>query len=132
DGRRLERTAFIGGGRMRGPMSGRLLAAGHPVSVFDPSEAASAPLAHQGARVAGSAVEAARDAPLVFASLPSPDTVRSLAASIATVRGVEVFVDLSTSGPAASQAVAGMLDPVGIAAVDAPVSGGVKGAAAGT
>jgi 3-hydroxyisobutyrate dehydrogenase-like beta-hydroxyacid dehydrogenase len=43
-----------------------------------------------------------------------------------------VFVDLGTSGPAASQAVAATLAPAGIAAVDAPVSGGVKGAAAGT
>lgn len=117
---------------MGGPMAGRLLAAGHQVTVFDPSEAATALLARQGAQVASSAAGAARAAPLVFASLPSPATVRTLADQLADVRGVETFVDLSTSGPATSQAVAATLAPAGIAAVDAPVSGGVKGAAAGT
>jgi len=117
---------------MGGPMAGRLLAAGHRLTVFDPSEAATAPLARQGARVAGSAAEAAHAAPLVFASLPSPATVRALANEIAGVRGIQTFVDLSTSGPATSQAVAAALAPAGIAAVDAPVSGGIKGAAAGT
>ena len=117
---------------MGGPMAGRLLAAGHQVTVFDPSEADNALLARQGAQVASSAAGAARAAPLVFASLPSPATVRVLADQLADVRGVETFVDLSTSGPATSQAVAATLAPAGIAAVDAPVSGGVKGAAAGT
>jgi 3-hydroxyisobutyrate dehydrogenase-like beta-hydroxyacid dehydrogenase len=77
-------------------------------------------------------VEAARGADIVMSSLPSPATVRALAAELAGVAGVSVFVDLSTSGPAAAQAVASLLAPAGIAAVDAPVSGGVKGAAAGT
>ncbi len=117
---------------MGGPMAARLLAAGHQVTVFDPQQAAVEALVRQGARAAASAAEAASDAPLVFASLPSPATVRVLASDLATVAGVAVFVDLSTSGPAASQAVASMLAPAGISAVDAPVSGGVKGAAAGT
>ena len=117
---------------MGGSMAGRLLAAGHQVTVFDPSEADNALLARQGAQVASSAAGAARAAPLVFASLPSPATVRVLADQLADVRGVETFVDLSTSGPATSQAVAATLALAGIAAVDAPVSGGVKGAAAGT
>jgi 3-hydroxyisobutyrate dehydrogenase-like beta-hydroxyacid dehydrogenase len=117
---------------MGGPMAGRLLAAGHHVSVFDPSAAAVGALTAQGARGAASAIEAAHGAGIVMASLPSPATLRGLAAELAGVTGVAVFVDLSTSGPAASQAVAAMLAPAGIAAVDAPVSGGVKGAAAGT
>lgn len=117
---------------MGGPMAARLLAAGHAVTVFDPQQAAVDALVRQGAHAAASAAEAASGSPLVFASLPSPATVRALASEIASVAGVEVFVDLSTSGPAASQAVASTLAPAGIAAVDAPVSGGVKGAAAGT
>ena len=64
-------------------------------------------------------------------SLPSPAVLRAVAADIATVPGVAIFVDLSTSGPAASQAAAATLAPAGIALVDAPVSGGVKGAASG-
>jgi 3-hydroxyisobutyrate dehydrogenase-like beta-hydroxyacid dehydrogenase len=128
----LERIAFIGVGRMGGPMASRLLAAGHTVSVFDFSASSVAALAAQGARAAASAVDAAKGADIVMASLPSPAAVRSLAAELATVSGIAVFVDLGTSGPAASQAVAATLAPAGIAAVDAPVSGGVKGAAAGT
>jgi 3-hydroxyisobutyrate dehydrogenase-like beta-hydroxyacid dehydrogenase len=113
-------------------MAGRLLAAGHQVAVFDPSATAVGALTARGARGATSAIDAARGAEIVMASLPAPATVRALAAELAGVAGVSVFVDLSTSGPAASQAVAASLAPAGIAAVDAPVSGGVKGAAAGT
>jgi 3-hydroxyisobutyrate dehydrogenase len=113
-------------------MAGRLLAAGHQVTVFDPSAAAVSALTPLGARSAVSAREAARGAGIVMASLPSPAMVRALATELADIAGVAVFVDLSTSGPAASQAVAALLEPAGIAAVDAPVSGGVKGAAAGT
>jgi len=113
-------------------MAARLLAAGHQVTVYDPSAAAVAALTARGARGANSATEAARGAAIVMASLPSPATVRALAGELAGIAGVAVFVDLSTSGPAASQAVAAMLAKAGIAAVDAPVSGGVKGATAGT
>ncbi|MET0280015.1 MAG: NAD(P)-dependent oxidoreductase [Steroidobacteraceae bacterium] len=128
----MERIAFIGAGRMGSPMAARLLAAGHAVSVFDTSQAAMAALQTQGARPAASAVDAARGAHIVMASLPSPAVVRAVAADIATVAGVALFIDLSTSGPAAVQAAAAALGAAGIAMVDAPVSGGVKGAAAGT
>lgn len=128
----MERIAFVGVGRMGSPMAMRLLAAGHAVNVFDTSTAAVGDLVSRGARAAASAGDAARDAGIVMASLPSPAAVRALAAELATLRGPALFVDLSTSGPAASEAVAAMLAPAGIAAVDAPVSGGVKGAAAGT
>ena len=113
-------------------MANRLLAAGHALSVFDNSAAAMAPLVAQGARAGTSAIDAARGADIVMVSLPSPAIVRAVASDIASVPGVSVFVDLSTSGPAASQAAAATLAPAGISLVDAPVSGGVKGAAAGT
>jgi 3-hydroxyisobutyrate dehydrogenase-like beta-hydroxyacid dehydrogenase len=113
-------------------MAARLLAAGHAVTVFDPSAPAMAALAAKGARAATSALDAAQGSSIVMASLPSPATVRALASELAAAPGVAVFIDLSTSGPAASQAVAAALSAAGIAALDAPVSGGVKGAAAGT
>jgi 3-hydroxyisobutyrate dehydrogenase-like beta-hydroxyacid dehydrogenase len=128
----LERIAFIGVGRMGGPMARRLLGAGHAVSVYDPSATAVTALAALGARAAISAVDAARGSQIVMASLPTPVLVRSLADEIAALPGIVAFVDLGTSGPAASQAVAATLAATSIAAVDAPVSGGVKGAAAGT
>jgi 3-hydroxyisobutyrate dehydrogenase-like beta-hydroxyacid dehydrogenase len=127
----LERIAFIGVGRMGGPMAARLLAAGHQVTVFDTSRAAVEALVAQGARAASSGIEAARAAQIVMVSLPSPAVLRAVAADIATVSGVSIFVDLSTSGPAASQAAAATLAAAGITLVDAPVSGGVKGAASG-
>jgi len=128
----LERIAFIGVGRMGSHMAVRLLAAGHAVSVFDTSVGALAQLTAKGASAATSAAEAARGADIVMVSLPSPAVLRAVATDIARVPGIAAFVDLSTSGPAASQAAAATLAPAGIALVDAPVSGGVKGAAAGT
>ena len=112
-------------------MAARLLAAGHQATVFDTSKAAVDALVAQGARGAASAIEAARGPDIVMVSLPSPAVLRAVAADIATVKGVSVFVDLSTSGPAASQAAAATLAAAGITLVDAPVSGGVKGAASG-
>jgi 3-hydroxyisobutyrate dehydrogenase-like beta-hydroxyacid dehydrogenase len=131
-GAELERIAFIGVGRMGGPMASRLLAAGHSVSVYDPGVAAMAAISAQGARAASSAAEAIKGSTIVMASLPTPALVRSLATEIAAQPDTLVFVDLGTSGPAASQAVAAILATANIASVDAPVSGGVKGAAAGT
>jgi 3-hydroxyisobutyrate dehydrogenase-like beta-hydroxyacid dehydrogenase len=113
-------------------MARRLRAAGHAVSVYDPSAAAAATLAALGARAATSAVDAVQGSAIVMASLPTPALVRSLAQEVATQPGVAAFVDLGTSGPAASQAVAAALAPTGVGSIDAPVSGGVKGAAAGT
>jgi 3-hydroxyisobutyrate dehydrogenase-like beta-hydroxyacid dehydrogenase len=66
-----------------------------------------------------------------MASVPGPADARETARLIADSRTLKIFVDLSTSGPAAAQAIAALLAPRGIAAIDAPVSGGVKGAAAG-
>jgi 3-hydroxyisobutyrate dehydrogenase-like beta-hydroxyacid dehydrogenase len=113
-------------------MALRLLAAGHTVSVFDFSKESVAALAAKGARAATSAVDAASGSDIVMASLPSPAAVRALATELVAVPGIKVLVDLGTSGPAASQAMAATLSPAGIALVDAPVSGGVKGASAGT
>jgi 3-hydroxyisobutyrate dehydrogenase-like beta-hydroxyacid dehydrogenase len=126
-----EQIAFIGVGRMGSGMVGRLLAAGHSVTIFDPNTAALAPLVQAGARAAESAAAAAAAGRIVMTSLPGPDTVKATAVTVAQISDVEVFVDLSTIGPGAAQAVARILGPKGIGAIDAPVSGGVKGAATG-
>jgi 3-hydroxyisobutyrate dehydrogenase-like beta-hydroxyacid dehydrogenase len=112
-------------------MAARLLAAGHSVIVFDPHAPATAPLEALGAVVARTAAEAAAAAPIVMVSVPGPADARATALTVSEARSVEVFVDLSTSGPAAAQAIAEILSARGIAAIDAPVSGGVKGAANG-
>ena len=112
-------------------MVGRLLAAGHAVTVHDPNGAALAAAVGKGACAAGSAAEVAAAAPIVMASVPTPAIARATAAALAGAPGLEVFVDLSTSGPQAAQAIAAQLGARGVAAVDAPVSGGVTGAASG-
>lgn len=126
-----EKIAFIGVGRMGSSMAARLIAAGHELTIYDPLACATAPLAALGAKVAGSAADAASSSAVAMASVPGPADARETARLIADSAAVKIFVDLSTSGPAAAQAIAALLAPRGIAAVDAPVSGGVKGAAAG-
>jgi 3-hydroxyisobutyrate dehydrogenase-like beta-hydroxyacid dehydrogenase len=71
----------------------------------------------------------------VLVSLPTPDVVEQVLAGeagVAAGSAVRTVVDLSTTGPAASQRVGAALRARGIALVDAPVSGGVTGAQAGT
>jgi 3-hydroxyisobutyrate dehydrogenase-like beta-hydroxyacid dehydrogenase len=126
-----EKIAFIGVGRMGSGMVARLIAAGHALAIYDPVASALAPLAALGARAASSAADAAATSTVVMASVPGPVDARETARAIAESATVKIFVDLSTSGPAAAQAIAALLAPRGIAAIDAPVSGGVKGAAAG-
>jgi 3-hydroxyisobutyrate dehydrogenase-like beta-hydroxyacid dehydrogenase len=125
------KIAFIGVGRMGSIMAARLIAAGHELTIYDPVASATAPLASLGAKVAASVADAAASSTVAMASVPGPADARETARTIADSPTLEVFVDLSTSGPAAAQAIAALLAPRGIAAVDAPVSGGVKGAAAG-
>ena len=126
-----ERIGFIGVGRMGSGMVARLLADGHEVTIHDPDPAAVARLVAKGARAAASAREVAAAAPVVMASLPGPAVAIATARDIAKVPGLQVFVDLSTSGTTAAQAIARILGEQGIAAIDAPVSGGVTGAANG-
>ena len=127
----VEKIAFIGVGRMGSGMVARLIAAGHELTIYDLVASALAPAAALGARVANSAADAAAVSTVVMISVPGPADARDTARLIADSPKVKVFVDLSTSGPAAAQAIAALLAPRGITAIDAPVSGGVKGAADG-
>jgi 3-hydroxyisobutyrate dehydrogenase-like beta-hydroxyacid dehydrogenase len=126
---------FIGVGRMGGAMVGRLLAAGHPVIVCDASDAATRPLLSLGAARAESAVDVASAARIVFASLPTPQIVLEVVRGATGVRNgktIRTFVDLSTSGAAAAIAIDESLRERGVQSLDAPVSGGIAGARAGT
>jgi 3-hydroxyisobutyrate dehydrogenase-like beta-hydroxyacid dehydrogenase len=126
-----EKIAFIGVGRMGSGMAARLMAAGHELTIYDPVASAMAPMAAFGARIASSAADAVCSSTVAMASVPGPADARETARTVADSAELKIFVDLSTSGPAAAQAIAALLAPRGIAAIDAPVSGGVKGAAAG-
>ncbi len=126
---------FIGLGRMGGHMAGRLLDAGHTLTVFDVSDQAVRSLTGRGAASAESPRAVADAAEVVFASLPSPAIVQETALGPdGVVRGarIKTFVDLSTTGPRVSGLVAKALAQKKIQSLDAPVSGGVKGARDGT
>jgi 3-hydroxyisobutyrate dehydrogenase-like beta-hydroxyacid dehydrogenase len=126
-----EKIAFIGVGRMGRGMAARLIAAGHELTIYDPVAAATASLAALGAKVASSVADAASSSTVAMASVPGPADARETARLVADSPALKIFVDLSTSGPAAAQAIAALLAPRDISAIDAPVSGGVKGAASG-
>jgi 3-hydroxyisobutyrate dehydrogenase-like beta-hydroxyacid dehydrogenase len=130
-----QNLGFIGLGRMGRPMVGRLLDAGHALTVFDTVEAAVAPLVERGATRAGSAAEVASAADIVLLSLPTPDIVERVALGAGgVVEGAraKILIDLSTTGPGVAGRVAQGLAQHDVQAVDSPVSGGVKGALDGT
>jgi len=116
-------------------MARRLLEAGHRVVAYDVSEPARRALAAHGAQVTADARAVAERAPVVFLSLPSPEIVVETALGASgLVHGtrMELCVDLSTSGPEAAVRVAAGLGERAIAALEAPVSGGLKGAREGS
>src|SRR6201992_3393826 len=126
---------FVGVGRMGGPMSERLLEAGYSLTIFDTDASSVEALLKKGAKKASSAAEFASASDIVLMSLPTPDIVRTVALGergVASGNRVRTLIDLSTTGPGVSNIVAKELTQRNISWVDSPVSGGVKGAAAGT
>ncbi len=122
------KVGFIGLGNMGAPMAANLAKAGHAVTGFD--VAAPCP---EGVAPAASAPEAAAGQEVVITMLPNGEILRSVAAEIipAMDRGA-VFLDCSTVDVDSARAVAGQAQAAGILPLDAPVSGGVVGAEAGT
>src|SRR5258708_38390779 len=130
-----ETFGFVGGGKMGSLMSTRLLNAGYRVCVFDTDDKAVAALEKAGAQRAGSAAEAASIAQTVFLSLPNPEIVQNVALGRGgVIEGTRVkhVADFSTIGPRTAGIVARALAERKITYVDAPVSGGLKGAREGT
>jgi 3-hydroxyisobutyrate dehydrogenase len=122
------KIGFIGLGNMGAPMAANLVAAGHDVTGFD-----TAGVAVEGVTPAANAAEAARGAEVVITMLPNGEILRKVAEEIvpAMARGA-VFLDCSTVDVASARAVAEQAQAAGLSALDAPVSGGVGGAEAGT
>ena len=125
-------VGFVGLGAMGAHMVARLLDAGHDLAVYDTRAEAMAPHVARGARACASAGAVADAADTVLVSLPTPDIVRALAGELAQGDAIEAFIDLSTTGPEVAAEVAATLSAAGVACLDAPVSGGVAGAQAGT
>lgn len=131
----MSECGFIGLGRMGGAMARRLIEAGHRVVAFDVSATACDALVAQGASIASSARAVADAVPVVLLSLPSPEVVMDTmlgAHGASAGNRLEVCVDLSTSGPEAAIKLTAGLAERNIASLEAPVSGGIKGAREGT
>ncbi len=133
----MANIAFIGLGNMGGPMAINLVKAGHQVCVFDLSESAVAHVVQQGATTNIDAAECVKDAEFIISMLPAGKHVDAVYLSPETglinhIRKDSLVIDSSTIDAATSQKVAIALAKEGIKFVDAPVSGGVGGAVAGT
>jgi len=122
------KIGFIGLGNMGGPMAANLAAGGHRVVGFD----LTAPMP-AGVTAATSAAEAANGADVVITMLPNGAILRSVASEvIPAMPAGAVLCDCSTVDVESARAVAVDAAALGLGALDAPVSGGVGGATAGT
>ncbi|NBQ27084.1 MAG: 3-hydroxyisobutyrate dehydrogenase [Rhodobacteraceae bacterium] len=122
------KIGFIGLGNMGAPMAKNLAQAGHDVVGFD-----TANVSVDGVKHAASAIDAATGADVVFTMLPNGDILRSVASDIIPVMSKgAVLADCSTVDVDSARAVAADATAAGLMALDAPVSGGVGGAVAGT
>jgi 2-hydroxy-3-oxopropionate reductase len=131
-----ERIGFIGLGIMGRPMARNLLAAGYPLTVFSRSPGPVDELVEAGAARAGSSAEVARASDVVITMLPdTPDVELVLlgpgGVHEGTARG-SLILDMSSIDPGPTRAIATRLAELGVAMLDAPVSGGERGAIDGT
>jgi len=125
--------AFLGLGNMGGPMAANLVAGGHTVRGFDPVSALRAAAEGKGVKVFDTGAEAVAEADVVITSLPSGAIVKACYAEVlpAAKEGA-LFIDTSTISVDDARAINAQAVQRGFAQLDAPVSGGVKGATAGT
>ncbi|XP_012262382.1 3-hydroxyisobutyrate dehydrogenase, mitochondrial [Athalia rosae] len=137
NGRRaFSRIAFIGLGNMGGHMARNLVKKGYKLTAFDVNAAAVSSLVEAGANGASNAAEASEDADMVISMLPSNQHVLECYTGengiLNSVRNNALLVDSSTVDPAISEEVGIRAKRSGVRFVDAPVSGGVNAASAGT
>ncbi len=125
--------AFLGLGNMGGPMAANLVGAGYPVRGFDPVPAARQAAADQGVTAVECGADAVAGAEVVITMLPNGALVKEcLAEVIPNADTGALFIDSSTISVDDAREVHAYAGRHGFALLDAPVSGGVKGAVAGT
>jgi 3-hydroxyisobutyrate dehydrogenase len=129
----LASVAFLGLGNMGAPMSAKLVRAGYMVRGFDPVSTAAAAATGHGVAVFDTAADAVEDADVVITMLPNGDLVKSCYAEVLpAAQSGALFVDSSTISVNDAREVHALAESHGVSQLDAPVSGGVKGAVAGT
>jgi len=131
-----EPVGFIGLGIMGRPMAKNLLKAGYSLVVHNRSQGAVQELVGLGAKAAGSPEAVARETRVVVLMLPSSPDVEQVALGpqglLAGARPGQIVVDMSTISPLVTRKVGAALAEKGVRMLDAPVSGGEKGAIEGT
>lgn len=127
---------FVGTGAMGAPMAQNLLKAGYPLVVYDLKDKAMEGLAKAGAEKAFSARELASRSSVVITMLPaSPDVEAAVLGPEGVIEGAksgDIVIDMSSSYPTSTRMICEQLAVKGIRMLDAPVSGGTKGAREGT
>ena len=130
------KVGFVGLGNMGNPMATNLVKAGHELTVHDLRREAATNLLEMGANWADSPREVVPGNDVVFTSLPVP---RDVDAVVLGENGImesatpnTVYMDLSTNSPTAIRRIHDVCAERGVPVLDAPVSGGVYGAAAAT
>jgi len=132
----MAKIGFIGLGNMGGPMAINLVKAGHEVRVFDLSPDAIATLVEAGATAVNAVEDVCDNADFVVSMLPAGKHVKAIYTGenglVNHLNKSTLVIDCSTIDAESAQFVGKTLGEAGIKFVDAPVSGGVAGAAAGT
>src|SRR5207248_2400837 len=132
-GGQVMKVGFIGLGTMGRHMAANLQKAGHELIAYDVRKEAAEPHVKNGARLVDSPRAVAETADVVFTSLPGPVEVESVALDekqglIAGLTAGKAFFDLSTNSPTVVRRIHDVFKARGIHMLDAPVSGGPKGA----
>jgi 3-hydroxyisobutyrate dehydrogenase len=131
-----ETIGFIGLGNMGAPMEGRLITAGYSLVVHDARPEAARPLRARGATWATSPAELAAAAQTVITILPTSREVREVLLGpkglLEALRPGSLVLEMTSADPSATRELAGEVAARGSALIDAPVSGGVRGAVEGT
>jgi 3-hydroxyisobutyrate dehydrogenase len=132
----MKAIGFIGLGNMGLPMVANLLKAGYQVHAYDVRPEPLELVAEQGAVAAASAAEATSRADVIVTMVPNSPEVEAVYLGAHGVldgaRPGQIAIDMSTIDPATTRKVGGRLEATGVHMLDAPVSGGVPGAVAGT
>ena len=130
------KIAFIGTGNIGNPMARHVLEAGHQMTVHDLNRESTINLEEMGATLAPTPQAAAEGSEIILTSLPGPREVEAVALGDQSVlQGASegaIYVDLSTNSPSLARRIHREFQARGVAALDAPVSGGVPGAEAAT
>ena len=130
------RVGFVGLGNMGRPMSGHLAAAGYEVIGFDVSPEATRWMAQADGITAAASLTAVGDGTVaVILMLPDSDVVEQVLLAdglLASLPPGATVVDMSSSDPARTRELAALASASGVTLIDAPVSGGVAGAVAGS